>query len=995
MHEDLEQTALMIYLKKAKGGLYHGKILELRGVVQGWLAYVTHTYPHYTQHTIEHSTRIVYCMSRLLFHESQKKRIVDLSALEAYILVAAAHLHDIGMVISDAEKLEIIESEPWKRWTTGDGEAAQRWRDIQALRHAQEPGDPTVRNFLADIQMRYLIAEFVRRNHHLRASEIMMKYESSLGRFAFNEPSLLQTIADVCIAHGLPQSALEENQRYPDRRDILGETVNVRFLAILLRLGDLLDISYDRSCPMLMNAACPLPPESVANWMQYRRIIHQSISPDKIELTVECDNQESHRLLQDWCQWLVDEVNHAYVTMSNSKRHSEWRPPEVRTGERSPTIIIRPAPDATYKPFNWKLELDQDIIFERLIYDLYNDPKTFVRELIQNALDATRCQVYMALRKEGMEPPAYPTQVEASYRDRYPISVTLEEVEVPNSLPGENKTRQILTVSDRGTGMDNDIIRRYFLQVGRSYYTTDEFYSTFGAIPTTSRFGLGFLSVFAVSDRVEVETYKPASQDGPIHLTLTGPRSYLLTDKGKRQYNGTDIVVFLRERMQRGELTQLVSRWCPRVEFPMVVNDLGDVNTIRAETPEQFMREVPDITEEGAKFAVKAFSVERTGIEGELYIFARIDQWGESWDTWSWAQYSYLKKHPQASIPQLPDSLICFHGITVQTHVKFGSYYTYSSSNQLSARLDYRNDRYRTTLSRNNAFLSLSSETIDPAISSRWEEIIKTHLATSEVALSEGWIYTQRLIDTYALSFWDSFPQTIRIYIDGQPQLVSLEDSQAMPLVRMTVSPSQLNDFFGYNYLIHKIDSADINPVDDGNTPTMTFSDFEKLSDHHAQKIFADRTITYVQWSSGQCLVVDWLVSSEEMLDNSKAFRRFNIADLPDSRTIGFSTLARRMDLNIVNSTNEFIKWLLAIYEVCKHEGHSLNMVQFDRTVGLLQAVLQSEETREEEILEFTEYLENWCKLPNLPPNLYPPLTRFEEDMFELRHPFTTANSGD
>ena len=105
----------------------------------------------------------------------------------------------------------------------------------------------------------------------------------------------------------------------------------------------------------------------------------------------------------------------------------------------------------------------------------------------------------------------------------YPVRIALKEVPFTNPLSGEEEARPLLAVEDTGIGMDKEIIRRYFLQVGRSFYTTDEFRRSFRFVPT-SRFGIGFLSVFAVSDRVSVDTYKPTSptHDGPIRLVLAG-----------------------------------------------------------------------------------------------------------------------------------------------------------------------------------------------------------------------------------------------------------------------------------------------------------------------------------------------------------------------------------------------------------------------------------------------------------------------------------------
>ena len=641
MAVEIKGTALLAFLKLKNIALY-SKVLELRAAIEDWLSYIPHTFPHYTRHTISHSDGIVLQVSRLIFADNDPGRpVVNLSAMEAYIVAAAAYLHDAGMVTSDDEKVSILGSDDWKEWTSGSNPGAKRWLEIRAFRNSDTLSDEALRYFLADVQTRFLIAEFVRRSHHLRAREFMVQNQERLGLFALNSPVLLRTIADVCVAHGLEQRELEDRERYPDRRDIEEEEVNVRFAAILLRLGDLLEMSHDRACPLLLSAACPLPSESYAHWTQYQRIVHFLTAPDLIELRAECENQEEHRFLRDWCQWLTAEVKNAGVLMSRSTRHSDWQLPRIDIDGPGATINIVPAAHATYIPSDWKFDLDIDSVFNRLINDVYVDPLSFVRELIQNALDATRCQLYLDLKRDGLEVPEYPTQVEQERRFRYPVLVDVRATELHNPLSGEMERRYIVTVTDQGIGMDKEIIHRYLLQVGRSYYGTPEFQRNFRFIPT-SRFGLGFLSVFAVSDKVTLETYKPTSsgKDEPLRLVLTGPRNYLLLEKGKRTAAGTQVEVLLREPLTQGSLIRAVTQWCRKVEFPILVNDLGAETVINAERPEQFTYEIPEVTDPHAKLAVRAFDVNRHGIEGELYVFVRTDSRGESWTAWSWANYT-------------------------------------------------------------------------------------------------------------------------------------------------------------------------------------------------------------------------------------------------------------------------------------------------------------------------------------------------------------------
>jgi hypothetical protein len=129
-----------------------------------------------------------------------------------------------------------------------------------------------------------LIAEFVRRIHHRRTAEIIAQHDLGLGAFSFGDSVLRDTISNVCLAHGLDRYELLDTVRFPERRDIQNETVNVRFLAFMLRIGDLLDMSSDRACPLLLNAASPIPADSLAHWTKYQRITHKLTAPDRIEL---------------------------------------------------------------------------------------------------------------------------------------------------------------------------------------------------------------------------------------------------------------------------------------------------------------------------------------------------------------------------------------------------------------------------------------------------------------------------------------------------------------------------------------------------------------------------------------------------------------------------------------------------------------------------------------------------------------------------------------
>ncbi|HLY98098.1 MAG TPA: ATP-binding protein [Candidatus Angelobacter sp.] len=957
MITEVDDLALLKYLKY-KNAILFGKVKELRNRIQEWLTYIPQTFPHYTCHTVQHSDAIIGQMSSLLFSkDNQETPVVELSAVEAYIAIVSAYMHDAGMVCSDGEKAKIISSSEWTAWTTGDGPGAKRLVEISILRNASEHNNKDLTNFLADVQLRFLLAEYVRRLHHTRAKDLVVSSDAHAGDFTLGDPILARTIADVCEAHGLSQNDLEDKDRFPDRRDIQGQEVNVRFLAILLRLGDLLDLSSDRACPLLLNAACTLPSDSFAHWTQYQRLTHRVTAPDKIEITAECNNQDEHRFLKDWCKWLVKEVEYAAVLTTRFRRHHEWIPPHISIDCNDATIRIVPGRTAQYIPSSWTFELNPEAVFNRLIVDLYPNSNAYLRELMQNALDANRCQLFLDMVQADLPIPELPTMAAEQTRARYPVKVSLEEKQVKNAMSGEAEIRQVVTIEDSGLGMDRDVIQRYLLQVGRSYYTTSEFQKQFRFIPT-SRFGVGFLSVFSVSDRIEIDTYKPSSNtsDGPLHLVLTGPRNYLLLEKGQRRVRGTKIQIFLRQPMERAQLTGLMQHWCRRVEFPVIVSELGEETVISAEMPEAFTYSLPDVTTEGGSFKVRIFDIARPGIEGFLFVFVHEVNGKEYWDKWNWSQYSYPSKHPQAQSPVMPDSVVCLHGIAE----------SYTRSSSTAYRIDYRDTSYQPTMSRE----MVRQERNDPRVDSRWCEILTEHLnLCSSYSSDRGWEYKQRLVNSFDLgAFWDRVPETIPFYLNGQFKPLCLEEANGL----VDISTAVLRPRHASNAVLRDV-SANVNMLLPG--------DIANLSSAHLRRMFIGRRLASVLIRDTH-LELRWTIASEYGYWSASTVRHSVLAELPSEEVIGFDmhmTIDNIYHTVLLNSTHGFVKWLSAVKVACERRQFNLNLDQFDRLLGHVYDAV-----RYGHVSELTEYVRSLVRIPEIPSILHPPQLTFRSSMFSV-----------
>jgi len=527
------------------------------------------------------------------------------------------------------------------------------------------------------------MADFVRRDHHERGKTTLELHPFLRQLVDDGDPVAFETIADLGVGHGLPDNDLADESRFPEERDVFDAKVNVRFLARLLRIGDLLDMTSKRADPMTARAVGPLPADAVPHWQQYSAKKHENITPKVIEFTFDCKDQDSHRVLRDWFGWLEAEVRAAGLEQLHAARHDNWRAPRCvvrsqcsvdgRGAKSKPTIVIKPAANAKYTFHDWKLEFDHDLVLQRLIHDVYDDPAVFLRELIQNALDATRCQMYadFASQHPSITAPERPTQFAPDMRERYSMSISFAHEDVELSPDGPIEKRPVITIEDRGTGMDEEIIRHYFLQVGRSYYQSNEFRERYKFAPS-SRFGIGFLSVFAVSKDITVDTARRDDDTGKItgiRLRLREPRNFLLTepwppfeDRTSGTKTGTRIRIVLNDWSIDQPLAAVVRQWCVAVEVPVAVMEAGCETIIQPDRLiDKSVLAVGRANPE-ARFVIRTFDIDCSGVEGQLAVIAYEDAAGEGWcDCWS--QEKDLGGERLDSLPKVGPGYTALHGV--------------------------------------------------------------------------------------------------------------------------------------------------------------------------------------------------------------------------------------------------------------------------------------------------------------------------------------------
>ena len=913
----LLNCALMRYLQ-SRSTLLHGKAEELAISIRGWLAYVPNTFPHYTRHTVEHSEKIVSQLSKLLFHDDDpSKPEIALSSVEAYILVASALLHDSGMVVADAEKIEILRSGDWTDWLT-HSDREGRLREIERIRK-KESDQAIVANFVADVQLRFLIAEFVRARHHVRSGQFLAQNQSALGRFALDDPVLMRTIGDICVGHGLDRFELTDDFRFPLERDVYDEKVNVRLMAILLRLGDLLDMDSDRACPLLLSAASPLPANSVAHWTQYKKITHRSTTAERIEIFAECQTQDEHRVLRDWCDWIESEVIAAPRLLSVMRRHGGWRPPLATVGQNG-TIRIAPAPSATYIPSDWRLHLDPIAVLDRLINDTYSDNLAFIRELLQNAIDATRCQLFQDLELTGVPWPERPEELDASVLSRYAILIKVRKVPATDALTGATDLVDEISIEDVGTGMTVEIIEGYFLQVGRSYYQSGDFKRRF-PFSSIGRFGVGFLSVFGASEYVVVDT--TAEVEGAkaqTRITLTGPRAYLLRERGQRGKRGTSVSVRLKHSLSVESLVDKVRGWCKRVEFPIHIDIFGQRVVITREISDNFVGNRAHVSDPQISFVVRALPFDSGAARGELYVFEEVGPAGVRWDRARWAKYEYARSHPYALVPPLPGIVACENGIDYSDAVESTPY------GGASVRMDYRGPTKHRTMERSDRAQRVGFELKGlfesfPEVSNAVRSYVAEHLATSGgYSSADRWTYCQRLMDVFPVQdYWRTLPGTVQVFWDGVRNYVSLAELLEREVVWTSVSASWSRRYISDPESV-RLARARREERAATVCPGMALvrADLYELSDISRHWLFGSYHIDECRLSEGDVLLAAWRRGTPDS-DRFVEFRakRVFLIEMPSVKQVGFEIpsigLQSYSDTIILNTSHPLVRWWAAV----------------------------------------------------------------------------------
>ena len=556
-------------------------------------------HPEFTLHDERHLVRVAELMALILGED-----ISSLNPIEIALLLLSAYYHDQGMV-PEAEEWNQIENSPkFKR-------SLDRWKIenpnlsiIERQLDDPRPSD-TEKESLSSKRDQHLDAhrtEYLRITHGERAEQLVNRLFGGTNWLMVNSNDLAPVLGRLCASHVWPASRLTDENSFRVDQVSGTHSINLRFLAIILRLADILDFDRDRTPEALLRTISLTSPISLIEWAKHRSVEGWEISPKRIRFSLACEHPAYQKAAYEFMDTIDMELREAHRIVDEFPRdtptHYRLQVPRQVQRDR-----IEPKNNA-YRYADLEFRLSRNEIVKLLMTDkLYNNSSLFVRELIQNSLDALR-------HRDAVYGKGAP--------DWEGGKVTLKHF-----IDADGN--QVVNCTDNGIGMDEEIVLHFLTNAGRSYYRSPEFaqqrigFRENGVdFDPCSQFGIGFMSCFMFGDHINIKTrrdYGPGRNYGePLEIEISGLGGLLVIRDGKvDQPVGTSVEItgdrkpaFLDDWSDAVSLCAIVEGCALATEFPII-----------AETD---IDEIKDKVEVPTTIAVRKTRVERAGVERSRVI---------------------------------------------------------------------------------------------------------------------------------------------------------------------------------------------------------------------------------------------------------------------------------------------------------------------------------------------------------------------------------------
>lgn len=374
----------------------------------------------------------------------------------------------------------------------------------------------------------------MRTKHPQNAAIVIDKYFDKAFPALQSKNRIKSVIKFVCKAHGLDIQEMYKNPDFVAIDTINGDDVRNSILSVLLRIGDLLDLDEQRTS-WLAREFFPqiFSDEAKAHNKRHLNVQKYHCSAKSLVVEVIASNITEYKIWNEWLGYLDNEILYANTHL---KQEGFFFPGLSKQ--------IKKDTNANYEIEEIHFELDKEGgMWEIISKSIYTNEFDFIREVIQNAIDATLVDAYLDLDI----PLAFPS----------PRSWALSSRATPVYVC-YSSSKHMLYIIDNGIGMNKPDLWNFLFKLSSTGYRNIKG-RTF-PFPSIAKYGIGFASCLINAEKIEIFTAKE-NEDAMQKVTLeTGINLAFIESIPLDNYTGTTLAIKLKHPYPYEKIREYISK---------------------------------------------------------------------------------------------------------------------------------------------------------------------------------------------------------------------------------------------------------------------------------------------------------------------------------------------------------------------------------------------------------------------------------------------------
>ena len=574
--ESVKDTTLykeLLERKNADTKAFVGNIISLCEEASDRAKQIPQFFSEYTLHDKTHFLRVTELMSYVL-----GDTLKELNDIEIGLLILSAFYHDQGMLIDEMEYNSLESNESFllfrDNWIIDHANYSEIRKQLESSFTSKEERERLAK-LIYELDSA-LLTDFLRESHGQRSHDYVLSTFSKERILSVVGSDISNQLAKICLSHVKSIEWISRGSGLHYDENVGTYKVNTIFLSLVLRLADILDFDSDRTPDVLFKSIHFTSPVSISEWQKHRDVKGWEISKELIRFTMYFEHPVYEKTAHAFLDWIESELHqcHALIrklpsSVSNYRLEVAEKVDRTRLGPKANSYLYH----------DLEFTLSRDEIVKLLMTDkLYKNTSLFIRELLQNSLDALRLRKAIHL-KDGFE---------------------WKSGEIKFRQFIDSNGQQVVECKDNGCGMDEEIVSKFLGKVGRSYYRSPEFERQRNQLKEKgvdfepcSQFGIGFMSCFMVGDRIQIFTRRDNGQGKdtgkPLVIEINGLGGLIVIKEGySKQEVGTTVRIFTRHKpiffdtwSDNVRLLVTLKGYAMATEFP--INGVCEIEEIKGE----------------------------------------------------------------------------------------------------------------------------------------------------------------------------------------------------------------------------------------------------------------------------------------------------------------------------------------------------------------------------------------------------------------------------